>query len=373
MNSVFAKMLYTGKEVLSDRYVAFDGTTISEVTEEETGDVIGRYDVVMPAFIDPHSHIGMNRCNEPSNYTESNDRLLPIQAVVDALDSLQMDDPAFERAIEMGVLYSCIVPGSANIVGGMSAVIRNYAPNSTKALIDRAGMKMAFGWNTITQQGKEGERPNTRMGTFAVLRRASYEVLDKAERNERLTREEQVLHQILKGELRVRAHCHRVDDIASLLRFVDEFGVQMTLEHAGDVDDIDTFRDLKERGIAVTYGPLGGCARKLELRNRTWQNVVPLMESGVDFALMTDHPVSWAHDLFNVTRYFLRAGMSRQGAVELITRRNAEQIGVDDRLGTLEPGKWASCVCWDSDPFDLASAPAAVYGEGEVRFSREGV
>jgi imidazolonepropionase-like amidohydrolase len=65
----------------------------------------------------------------------------------------------------------------------------------------------------------------------------------------------------------------------------------------------------------------------------------------------------------------MRAGLSRQQAIELISRRNAQILGIADRLGTLEKGKWASFVCWNGDPFDLTCYPVAVYGEGELLYS----
>ncbi|MEE9537489.1 MAG: amidohydrolase family protein, partial [Desulfobacterales bacterium] len=99
------------------------------------------------------------------------------------------------------------------------------------------------------------------------------------------------------------------------------------------------------------------------------RNVRYLLESGVEFGLMTDHPVTLARQLLLQTRWFLRAGLSKQQAIELISRRNSKILGLDDRLGTLEKGKWASFVCWNGDPFDLASYPVAVYGEGELLYS----
>ena len=84
---------------------------------------------------------------------------------------------------------------------------------------------------------------------------------------------------------------------------------------------------------------------------------------------MTDHPVTLARQLFLQTRWFIRAGMSKQAAVELVSHQNARVLGIDDRLGTLQRGKWASFICWSGDPFDLASYPAAVYGEGQLLYS----
>jgi imidazolonepropionase-like amidohydrolase len=162
---------------------------------------------------------------------------------------------------------------------------------------------------------------------------------------------------------------HKIDDIATLLRMVDEFKIQTTVDHAGDVHQLEIFRELKNRGIAVAYGPIDSFAYKVELKHENWRNVRLLLESGVEFGLMTDHPVTLSRQLLLQTRWFIRAGLSKQQAIELISHRNAKILGLDDRLGTLDRGKWASFVCWNGDPFDLASYPVAVYGEGELLFS----
>ena len=150
MNCVHGATLYTGRSIIEDAYLIFDGDKIIDVSKRKRGSQIGSFAVVTPAFVDPHSHVGMSRAGEPSNETEANEQLDTITVISDALDSIQMDDSAFADAIEMGVLYSCIVPGSANIIGGLSAVVRNYAANTTEALIARAGVKAAFGYNPIS-------------------------------------------------------------------------------------------------------------------------------------------------------------------------------------------------------------------------------
>jgi len=102
MNCVHAKTRYTGKSVVQDAYLLFDGQRIAGVSKAEEGTLMGTFAVVTPAFIDPHSHIGMHRAGEPSGESESNERLKPILALSDALDSVQIDDAAFRDAVEMG-------------------------------------------------------------------------------------------------------------------------------------------------------------------------------------------------------------------------------------------------------------------------------
>ena len=123
---------------------------------------------------------------------------------------------------------------------------------------------------------------------------------------------------------------------------------------------------MKKRKIPVTYGPIDSFAYKVELKHEDWRNIGHLLASQVEIGLMTDHPVTLARQLFLQTRWFVRAGMSKPQAIELISRKNARILGIDDRLGTLEKGKWASFICWSGDPFDLASYPVSVYGEGDL-------
>jgi imidazolonepropionase-like amidohydrolase len=286
-----------------------------------------------------------------------------------------MDDKSFKDAVESGVLYSCVVPGSGNIIGGLSAVIRNYARDSTGALIDRAGLKAAFGYNPKSTINWKGQRPNTRMGAVAILRGRLAEVRQKMQKHRKargakkeeisFSAEDVVLRDLLTGKIRLRAHVHKIDDISALLRLVDEFKIRLTIEHAMDVHHPATFKELKKRKIPVVYGPIDSFAYKVELKHEDWRNIGHLLTSGVQFGLMTDHPVTLARQLFLQTRWFLRAGLSKQQAIELVTYKNAGILGIDDRLGTLQRGKWASFIGWNGDPFDMASYPTVVYGEGE--------
>jgi len=379
MNYISAKTIYTGKKVLSNAHLLFNGKKISSISKTKTGRNLGKFDVLTPAFIDPHSHIGMERAGEPNTEGEANEHQDAILLLTDALDSIQMDDKALKDAVEMGVLYSCVMPGSGNIIGGLSAVIRNYAASSTEALITRAGLKGAFGFNPMKTKAWKGKRPTTRMGAVAMLRSRLDEVRQKIQKYRKargskkeeiqFSAEDMVLRNLLSRKIRLRAHVHKIDDIAALLRLVDEFKIHVTVDHAGDVHRPEIFQELKKRKIPVVYGPIDSFAYKVELKHEDRRNVRYLVESGVEFGLMTDHPVTLARQLLLQTRWFLRAGLTKQQAIELITRQNSKILGIDDRLGTLEKGKWASFVCWNGDPFDLASYPVAVYGEGQLLYA----
>ena len=381
MRCVKADLIYTGTGLVKDAFVIFNDKTVAGISSEMQGELIRECKVVTPAFIDPHSHIGMVRAGEPAAESESNDKQDTFLVLADALDSLQMDDQSLKDAFEAGVLYSCILPGSGNIIGGKSAVIRNYARDSSRAFIAEAGVKAAFGYNPMSTTSWSGSRPTTRMGALAMLRKKLDEVVRKEKRYRDASEEkrkeidfsaeEEVLLQVLRRETILRVHVHKIDDIATLLRLVDEFSVKVSVEHAMDVNKAHIFQELAGRGIAVIYGPVDAFAYKVELKHEHWRNIEHLLDSGVEFALMSDHPVTPARQLLLQTRWFLRSGCTKEEAIEMITRRPAKLLGMDDRMGVLEQGRWASFACWNGDPFDLASYPEAVLGEGEMLFQED--
>lgn len=378
MYCVFAKTIYTGKSVVQESYLVFDGQKIAGISSGEKGTLLGEFDVVTPAFIDPHSHIGMVRSGEPDDEEESNERMESIMPLPNALDSVQMDDSSFKAAVEYGVLYSCVMPGSGNIIAGHCAVIRNYSKNSTEAFIASAGVKAAFGYNTIAAHDWKGNRPSTRMGALSMLRMKLDEIRQKIDkyktakgkekREITFTNEDAVLQNLLMGKNYLRVHVHKIDDIATLLRLVDEFKLSVKVEHAMDVFQPEIYEELKKRKISVTYGPIDSFAYKVELKHENWRNARHLVDTGVTFGLMTDHPVVMARQLFLQTRWFIRAGLSKQQAIELVSRKNADILGINKILGTLEKDKWASFICWNGDPFDMCSYPLEVYGEGGLLF-----
>jgi len=381
VKSLFAETLYTGDEVIRNIHLLYEGNVVKGTSMEPKGEFLGKFPVITPAFIDAHCHIGMERAGEPGAEGEANEHMESLLFLADALDSVQMDDSAFQDSVELGVLYSCVLPGSGNIVGGKSAVIRNYARSTTEALIARAGIKAAFGFNPMSTRDWKGTRPHTRMGALSLLRAKLALVkakLDKSRKGGKggndasLTAEEEVVRDILQCRQALRVHVHKIDDIASLLRLQEEYGIRVTVEHACDVNDGRIYAALKERGIPVVFGPLDAFAYKVELRHENWRNVRYLLESGVDFGLMTDHPVIPQRNLLLTLRWFIRCGLNRKEAMEIITRRNAQILGIDSSLGTLGKGKWASFSCWNGDPFDVTRYPVRVVAEGDVVFDEGG-
>ncbi len=155
----------------------------------------------------------------------------PMIPLVNVLDSVYMDDSAFSESIEHGVLYSHVMPGSGNIIGGRTALIRNFAGDIHEALISVPGIKTAMGFNPRSATDWKGNRPSTRMGAVSILRNE----LTKASKASRLLKKRrktadeiepqtEALMDILNGRQRLMVHVHKEDDIVNLISLMDQFG-----------------------------------------------------------------------------------------------------------------------------------------------------
>jgi len=396
-----AETLFDGRRKLTDATVVIEDDRIVEVGRRRLrADFVG---VVTPAFIDAHSHIGMLRQGEPGDEAEANDITDQFLPVNDPLDSIYFDDPAFAEAVEFGVLYSCVVPGSGNLVGGRAMVIRNFAPNRAQALVKDYGFKMALGYNPRSTGAWKGSRPNTRMGIYGMLEKRFDLVLAKKEkaelsrarktreleqraREKKLSRQEvdgeraqieqehrleldsedRALLEMLVEKKTAKVHVHKEDDAFYLIELVKKYKLNVTAEHLLDVFHQEVFDALADAGIPVVYGPPGCLAYKVELKHADFRNVRLLMKSRAFYGLMTDHPVIMAPMLRDSLKYFLIHGMKEEEALSIITSRNARILGLDGELGTIEAGKLASLTVWDKNPFHLGAFPNMVMAEGRV-------
>lgn len=397
-----ASALYRGGERLADRRIVVEGERVAEVSAWSGGkaDYEG---VVTAGFVDAHSHIGMFREGEPQAEAEGNDKTAQIMPLSDPINSVYFDDRAFLDAVDFGVLYSCVVPGSGNLIGGKARVIRNFAKNRKDALVADYGYKMALGYNPRSTTEWKGERPDTRMGVYQLLEKKLDEVVAKKARSElalertlrelarsapdkglgpaeldreralarreaelAFTSEELALLDLLSGKKTVKVHVHKEDDVLYLIELRKRYGFKATADHLGDVHHKEIFDELAKADIPIIYGPLGSLAYKVELKHEDWRNTGLLMKSKASYGLMTDHPVILSYQLRDSLKYFLIHGMSDAQAINLITERNAELLGLGDELGSVAEGRLASLVVWDKEPLHLGAMPRMVMAEGAV-------
>ena len=154
------------------------------------------------------------------------------------------------------------------------------------------------------------------------------------------------------------------------IHLAQKYKIKVTADHLGDVFDPEIFKKLHDAGIGIVYGPLGSFDYKVELKNGHYKNAKALMDSGVPFGLMSDHPVVCSYNLRDTLKFFLIHGMSAEKALSLLTYQNAKLLGLEKTLGTIEKGKIASLCVWNTDPLHLSAMPTAVIGEGRLLLKR---
>jgi imidazolonepropionase-like amidohydrolase len=352
--------------------------------------------VVTPGLIDAHCHVGIFADGIGWEHSDGNEATDPITPHLRALDAVNPADPAFKELMEAGVTTVLTGPGSANLIGGQWICLKT-APKATvdqMILLEPAGMKMALGENPKRVYGGQKKAPSTRMGNAAALRAALVDAQNYVQKWERYeadqaayqakveagdqeakapTRPErdlklEALARVLRREMKARIHAHRADDMLTAIRIAEEFGLDLTLEHA--TEGYKIAQVLVDKGIPVTAGPILFSRTKYELKDMTPKNPGLMAVAGVKVAIQTDEMSAVKYLTINAA-LAVREGMPEEEALKAITINAAEVIGVDDRVGSLEVGKDADMVLWSGHPFDYRSVVQRVLVDGKVVYERE--
>jgi imidazolonepropionase-like amidohydrolase len=333
--------------------------------------------VVLPGLVDAHTHLGVHEEAEGWAGQDTNEMTEPVTPQVRALDAINPADLGFADAVAGGVLTVNVNPGSGNPIGGQAAAVRS-AGRTVDDMVLRApsGLKSALGENPKRVYGDRKQLPSTRLGTAAVIRDALVKArnyLDKLDRGDDPPPERdlrwEALGLVLSGEIPWRQHCHRADDIATALRLADEFGYRLVIDHGTEA--VLLADRLAERDVPVLIGPLLTSRSKVELRNRSLTNPGRLAAAGVELGIITDHPVVPIHLLAVQAALAVREGLDPAAALRAVTLTPARVLGLDDRLGSLEPGKHATLCVWSGDPLDARSRVDAAWIEGRQVFGSD--
>lgn len=344
-----------------DGKIAAVGADITAPEGAEVIDAGGR--LVTPGCVEAHCHIGLD--NEASSWEgmDSNERADPITPQVRAIDSIYPQDEAFGRAVRNGVTSACTGPGSANVVCGTFAAIKLTGKRVDDMIIkDPVAMKCAFGENPKRIHGQGSKKsPMTRMGTAAMLRELLFKAKAYAEdkeagKNPAFDMKLEAMIPVMKKEIPLKAHAHRVDDIFTAIRIAKEFDVRMTLDHCTDGALIAD--ELAKEGYPAFVGPSFGSKTKHELQNKDFGTAAILHKAGVPISIVTDAPVTPLRYLPLCAGLAASAGLPMEEAWKAITINPATQTGIGDRVGSLEPGKDADVVIWTADPLTTVGAAA---------------
>ena len=342
---------------------------LSPAPGEEVVDASGLR--VYPGFVDAHSHLALDGYGmgyDSIDYNEMGDIVSPQ---LRGIDSFNPQDRSIEMARRGGVTTVGVGPGSANVLGGTFFAVKTFGSCvDDMVLRDPVAMKCAFGENPKRCYRDKGN--SARMSTAAKLREALFAARDYLERKEaagddvqkrpKFDLKMEALIPVLKGEIPLKAHAHRADDICTAIRIAREFGVKMTLEHCTEghlIADI-----VARSGCPVAVGPTLTHASKLELANKSFDTPGVLARAGCQVSIITDSSVIPQQYLSLCAGLAVKAGMDPFAALQAITINPARHLGVADRVGSLEAGKDADLVLTQGDPMVSDTKVAAVYING---------
>lgn len=370
-------MITKGQILIEAGKITAVGTDLEIPADARTIDAGGR--TVTPGIIEAHSHAGISEQGIGWAGDDNNELTNPITPWCRAIDGINMLDTAFDTYREAGITSVNILPGSGNLIGGTSVALKCKGLIVDEAVIlHPSGMKAALGENPKGVYGDAKKSPSTRMGNAALIRDALlkakqyHEKMNRAQTDAdkpKYDKEAEALLPVITGEVPLRIHCHRSDDIVTAVRIAGEFGIPYTLEHVTDGYLLIDF--LQAAGVSTAVGPTMHYGSKVENKDRDFRTPVLLSRAGIPFCFCTDHPVVAGKYLLLAAGLAVGWGMEREAALRSVTLSAAEHIGIADRVGSIEPGKDADLVIWSGDPLEFTTFADLTIIDGEIVFSRE--
>lgn len=364
-----------GTIILQDGKIAALGPA-SDVSIPESAEVIsaqGKW--VLPGFLESHGHVGIAEEANGVAGIDTNEMTQPTTPAVRAIDAVDIEDEGFRDALSGGITSVVIKPGSGNVIGGEAVAIKTWGGRTIdeQVIKDSVSVKSALGENPKRVYGGKDKMPSTRLGVGFVLRTAFVKAQNyvaareaAAAKGEPFARdlELETLGRVLSGELIWDQHTHRHDDIATAIRVSEEFGYKLVINHGTEGGKL---RDLlAEKDIPVIFGPMLTSRSKVELRDRAISQFVDMARAGVRLAITTDHPVIPINLLVLQAALAVREGLDRKVAFEALTINPARFLGLDAKVGSLEPGKDGDVVIWSGDPLDPQQRPEQVFIDGDL-------
>lgn len=365
----------TGKNY-KNGFIRTKNTVISEIGDmkdvkysdtETVLDVSGS--LVMPGIIDAHSHIGISEEKKGTIGDDCNECTNPITPSLRAIDAINPMDAAFHEAIAAGITGVLAGPGSANVIGGQFAFIKTHGRCIDDMIVKApAAMKAALGENPKVTYGDQNMYPSTRMANAALLRETLRKATEYNPKNG-FDAEMDAMQPVIRREIPMKIHAHRADDILTAIRIAKEFNIDITLDHCTEGHLITEY--IKEAGFPAIVGTDLTSKNKIEVENMSFKTCGILNKAGVLTAITTDHPVALIQYLPICAGLSVRAGLSMEEAYKAITINAARICRVDNRIGSLEPGKDADIAIFDGNPMNTFTNTLYTIINGEVVYSAE--
>jgi imidazolonepropionase-like amidohydrolase len=334
-------------------------------------DVTGK--TIMPGMVDTHNHIGG---------IGGGDSSAPIQPDVRIYDSLNPLDAGFRRAVAGGLTTLNIMPGSGHLLSGQTVYVKLRKERLTiEDMFIRdeggkpmGGMKMANGTNSM----RDKPFPGTRAKSAALVREQyvkAQEYRDKLARaGDDVTKKpardigREALVAAMAGDKIVHHHTHRHDDIMTVIRVSQEFGFRVVLHHVSDGWKVAD--EIAAAGVPCSIILVDSPGGKLEALDVAYKTGGILERAGAKVAFHTDDWITDSRVFFRSAALGVRGGMSRAAALRALTLSGAEMLDLDDRVGSLTPGKDADFIILSGDPLSVYTKVEQTWVEGEKVFDR---
>jgi imidazolonepropionase-like amidohydrolase len=379
MTTLTNAKIYTGNSVIENGYVTFaekivkvgemrdfKGTRESNIVSCE-----GKY--IFPGFVDAHTHLGMFEDAIGFEGDDGNEESDPVTPHLRAIDAVNPRDRCFSDALSAGITAVATGPGSANPVSGQFCVIKTYGGIIDDMIIKApAAMKFSFGENPKTVYHSKNQQPLTRMATASLIRESLKKAREYKENLDNFVKNPDdydkpefdikldALLPLLNGEIPMKAHCHRADDIMTAIRIAKEFNLKLTVEHCTEGHLITE----KLHNIPCNVGPTLCDRSKPEMRNLTFDTYRILSENGILTSIITDHPVIPINYLTLCAALAVKNGMDELEAIKAITVNPSLALGVSDKIGSLEAGKDADLSVFDKFPLEITAKAEKVFVNG---------
>ena len=381
--------LQNGSVLVENGKIAAIGKNVSAPADATVVDGTGKY--LTPGIIDCHSHTAVEGGVNEGTVSDS--------SMVNIKDVLNPTDINIYRALAGGLTVSNVLHGSANAIGGQTIVVKlRWGKTAQEMIFEGAtpGIKFALGENPKRagepQQGlgallggtaPERRYPGTRLGVEDVIRESFTEAkayqAEWKEYNDKVAKGEHPipprkdlrldpLVEVLEGKRYVHAHCYRSDEILMLLRVADEMGFKIrTLQHV--LEGYKVAKEIAAHGAgASTFSDWW--SYKIEAYDATPYNAAIMQKKGVVVSLNSDSDELQRHLNLEAAKTMRYGGLSENDALAMVTINPAKQLGIDDKVGSIEVGKSADMVLFDKDPLSNFSKPEKVWIDGHQYFDR---
>jgi imidazolonepropionase-like amidohydrolase len=348
-----------------------DARTVRFGSDVELVDAGGK--VIMPGLVDTHSHVGGG---------DGGDRSAAIHPDVRILDAIDARSPTLAKARAGGITTVNVMPGSGHLLSGQTVYLKLRRADTIDGLLYCAdllrdicgGMKMANGTNSL----REAPFPGTRARSAAMVRAQFLKAQQYRQRIERAGSDAEKLPErdlqmeglleVLDGRRIVHFHTHRHDDVLTALRIADEFGFRPVLHHVSEGHRVAA--EIAAAGVPASIIVLDSPGGKLEAEQLYLTTGVELERAGVDVAYHTDDPITDSRLFLRSAALGVRAGMSREKALESLTLAGARMLGLEARIGSLDAGKDADFIILSGDPLSVYTHVEQVFVEGRRVFDR---